>query len=77
MHLLQHLVLDDLAPDSLDLVTPIRANGADLEQLARGQEPEHGALHHWCWESFYPHKLLLPREESARDKHLISLRLLI
>ena len=52
VHLLQHLILDNLAPDAFNLVRPVGAHAADLEQLSRVHQPKHILLHDRYRDSF-------------------------
>ena len=53
MDLLEHLILDYLAPDTLDLVTPIRTYSPDFEKFSTRQQTKHVFLHQADRDTFY------------------------
>ena len=55
--LLEHLVLDHLAPYAFHLIAPIRADSSDLEQLPAREQAEDILLHHTTRHALDPHSV--------------------
>ena len=54
MDLFKHFVLDNLAPDALDLIAPIRTYCPNFEKFATRQQAKNVLLHDTNWNALYP-----------------------
>ena len=53
MDLLKHFILDNLTPDALYLIAPIRTYSPDFEKFATCQQTKNVLLHNTNWDAFY------------------------
>ena len=53
MDLLKHFVLDNLTPDALYLIAPIRTYSPDFEKFATCQQAKNVLLHYTNWNALY------------------------